>query len=453
MSGQSGITCNKRHALQIINRACVGCSHCMRVCPTEAIRVRGGKAEVHYDWCIDCGECYRVCPQRAIRVADDDLSGITAFRHRVLLLPTVFYAQFGGEITREQIDTFLTGMGFTQVCPVEQGVDVLASEMPDYVATHARPVISSYCPAIVRLIQVRFPVLVDHIMRMLPPLEVTAVYYQRMMEERGIPREDVGIFYATPCAAKIAAVKEPIGGYTSPISGVVNMDHLYNKVYHAYKNHALGQAMPQPANTAVSSRGLRWVVTGGEAKHAGVAKGRTLAIDGMDNVIEFLEKLENDKIEGIDYLELRACDESCSGGILARGNRFITVERLKKMAREAPEEHARSGEYLRLCSACVPMDAVEARSMIKYDPDIKVALQKVARVREVRDELPGIDCGACGAPSCEALAQDVVCRDVPLASCIFMETGLEKQGLFSPDERLRLMESIWGKERFGNKQK
>ncbi|MGB4144417.1 MAG: 4Fe-4S binding protein, partial [Bacteroidales bacterium] len=32
------------HALEIDRSICVGCTHCMRVCPTHALRVRKGKA-------------------------------------------------------------------------------------------------------------------------------------------------------------------------------------------------------------------------------------------------------------------------------------------------------------------------------------------------------------------------------------------------------------------------
>ena len=41
---------------------CVGCAACMRVCPTEAIRIRKEKALIKPHLCIDCGECDRVCP-------------------------------------------------------------------------------------------------------------------------------------------------------------------------------------------------------------------------------------------------------------------------------------------------------------------------------------------------------------------------------------------------------
>src|SRR5574344_1031280 len=115
-------------ALEILNDVCIGCSHCMKVCPTEALRVTGGKAKIHIDWCIDCGECYRICPNRAIRVMDDDFKQIFSYKRRLLLVPSVFFAQFDDAIPRERIFEIIGELGFTEVCAVEQSVDTLLEE-------------------------------------------------------------------------------------------------------------------------------------------------------------------------------------------------------------------------------------------------------------------------------------------------------------------------------------
>lgn len=75
------------------------------------------------------------------------------------------------------------------------------------------------------------------------------------------------------------------------------------------------------------SKGILWSLTDGEKE---TNSGRALAIDEIHNVIDFLEKIESEEISNIDFLELRACDESCAGGVLTSGNRFLSVERIKK---------------------------------------------------------------------------------------------------------------------------
>jgi len=431
-------------ALEIMNDICIGCSHCMKVCPTEALRVSGGKAKIHVDWCIDCGECYRECPTRAIRVMDDDFQRIFNYKHRVLLVPSVFYAQFEDIIKKDSINDIIGELGFTEICAVEQSIDSLIEEQNEYVRNAPKPAISSFCPAVVRLIQVRFPSLVDLIMQLLPPIEITAQFYKGNFAAAGIPEEDLGIFYLTPCIGKIAAVKSPVGGYVSPIHGVINMDYFYNKVYLAYKQR-IPITREVRVNSAISSKGVLFPTTGGEASHI---EGKSLSIDGMKNVIDFLEMLENEEVDGFDFLELRACDQSCAGGILSHRNRFLIAESMRKYASTLPESHELISEYKKHCSAVIHMDKIEPRSMVKYDPNIELALKKMEGARELRKLFPGIDCGACGAPSCEALAEDVVKGQADINSCIFLRTLYEKRGEISLREAVDIMESIWGKDRF-----
>ena len=421
----------------------------MRVCPTEALRVYNGKAMLYADWCIDCGECFRVCEARAIRVMDDDFGRIYDYEYRVLMVPAVFFAQFDAEIPRDAIYHILGNMGFSEICTVEQGVDSLIAEMNKYVENADKPVISSFCPAVIRLIQVRFPSLVDKIMLLIPPLEITAQYYTQKFNRHNENPEDLGIFYVTPCIAKVAAVKAPVGGYVSPINGVINMDYIYNKVLLAYKNKSWKKS-DVIINSEISSKGAVWPTTGGESRFI---EGRSLAIDGMSNVIEFLERMEDEEIVGVDFLELRGCDESCAGGILTQGNRFMAADYLRKICKNYPPTHSLFEEYEKSCSAYIRMDAVEPRSMIKYDKDIDVAIKKMEKARMLKEYLPDIDCGACGAPSCDALAADIVRDSASLNNCIFMQARFEREGSLSPEETIEIMEKIWGKDRFLNRNK
>lgn len=407
--------------------------------------MRGGKAVIHADWCVDCGECFRVCPTRAIRVIDDDFKRVGEYKHRVLLIPAMFYAQFEESIPRHTIDAIIGELGFHEVCVVEQSVDRLVDEINRYVETaEDKPVISTYCPAVTRLIQVRFPALVNHVMLLMPPVEITAQYYRRKYAAAGVADEDLGIFYLTPCIAKITSVKSPLGGYGSPVTGVINMDFFYNKVYLAYRQR-MAVSGKVAVSDALSAKGMLWPTTGGESTNV---RGKVLAIDGVRNVIDFLEQLENGEITDVDFLELRTCDESCAGGILSLRNRFLVADSMRRMARELPETHALMDEYRTCGSEGVCMEKVEPRSMVKYDKNIDEALRKMERARMLKGMLPNIDCGACGAPSCEALAEDVVRDGADINSCLFLRTAWELQGQLSMNDANTIMEQIWGKEHF-----
>jgi len=55
----------------------------------------------------------------------------------------------------------------------------------------------------------------------------------------------------------------------------------------------------------------------------------------------------------------------------------------------------------------------------RLDPDPLKAVEKMKLRDEIHASLPGLDCGACGAPHCRALADDVVQGKAEVTDCIF----------------------------------
>lgn len=440
------------HALTIRQDVCIGCSHCMRVCPTEALRVKNGKAELYENKCIDCGECFRVCPTNAIIIEQDDFSKIYNYNYRVALVPSILTGQFSDEITASAVTSILLKLGFNEVVEVETSVELLKEEINSYIAnkSHSKPVISSFCPAIVRLIQVKFPSLVENLMLLKPPLDITSLYIKKKLQERGISDNEIGIFYITPCAAKIAAIKSPVGEDKSEVAGVINMNLIYNKVLKSLVQLSEAEKGLSNRKDCLTDNSLIWSLTNGEASQI---KGHSLAIDGVYNILEFLEKLENEEISDIDFLELRACDESCAGGVLTTGNRFLTVERLHKRV-EANKNIDFKGfgnrilDYENFLKSKIHIGEIQPRSMMKLDEDMAKAMKKMERSNRLMCFLPGIDCGSCGAPSCQALAEDIVQGKAAISHCIFLQKTMEQTHKLHPDHSFRIMEKIWGKDRF-----
>ncbi|GAB1405100.1 [Fe-Fe] hydrogenase large subunit C-terminal domain-containing protein [Lentimicrobium sp.] len=422
----------------------------MNVCPTEAIRVRQGKAVLYGSRCVDCGECFRVCPVSAIIIDHDDFNYIFDYKYRIALVPAVFTGQFPEDVSPQQIFSVLLDLGFTHVYEVENGTSLLQQAMHEYADKQdiSKPLISSFCPAIVRLIQVKFPVLVDNILLLKPPLDISALHIREEMRRKGITDKEAGIFYITPCAAKIAAIKDPVGEDKSPISGVINMDVLFNKVYRKVKTRD-NKSCSLPVYTDLPATARCWSLTNGEAP---LAKGRTLAIDEINNVIDFLEKLENEEINDVDFVELRACDESCAGGVLAVSNRFLTAERLRNHPaniadlpsgdhpdgfRDISENHAEIKKH-------IGIEEVKPRSIMKLDDNIAEAMRKMEKVNRIMQVLPRVDCGVCGAPSCQALARDIALNEANLHDCVFIQKILEQRGELSPEESIKIVQKIWG---------
>lgn len=437
------------HALKIDHDRCMGCTHCMTKCPTKAIRIRQGKAQIRKDWCVDCGECLKTCPTLAIYVEEDDFRKIFDYPCRVALLPTVFTGQFSKYTTEEEIISAIYELGFTHVFPVEFSTDMVYREMMRQMENaEEKPVISSFCPAIVRLIQIRFPLLVDNILLVKPPVNASATYYHKVLENQGIPQEDIGIFYVTPCAAKIAALKGK-EGYTSAIRGIINMDTLYNKVYHVLKNRSKDHKVDCELPPSLTKKEMRWSQTGGEAKHF---PGRSLAIDEIHNVIDFLERMETtDEVRNVDFLELRACNKSCAGGVLTVANRFLTAERMMKRSQnrdKIPMIYASEDmEAITYLKQNITMPPIQPKPKLLYKGTREEILNKMEQVRDMMCYLPGIDCGACGSPDCRNLAEDIVRHEAQFSDCVFMQRNMEKHGKLDKEHAFRLIEKTWGKDR------
>lgn len=447
------------HALEIKESNCIGCSRCMKICPTEAIRISNGKAFIMEDRCVDCGKCYESCPVGAIYIKQDDFKKVHEFPHSVALLPAVFLGQFPDDIRVSRIYAALKELGFKHVFEVESAAGIYADAKHKYARENVDkfPLISSFCPAIVRLIQIKYPSLVENIMPIKAPLDITAMYViKKLTEERGVPREEIGVFYVTPCAAKIAAVKAPVGEKRSIIDGVINMDSLFNKVYRKIKEQGKNYVFPALQTPSLSADDILSTLTNGERRLC-MAK-RSYAIDGIQNVMDFLDKLENDEVEGVEFLELRACDQSCAGALLSCDNRFLCGERMYARARKAAERE-RNGEIPRaremdaykefLVDNAVAEPAQE-RSMLTLDKDLSKAYQKLEKINKLKNYLPQADCGMCGAPSCEAFATDVVCKQVGLTRCVFYQRHLERLNDITRQECIAAMCSVWGPDPIGD---
>lgn len=418
------------HALQVNESQCTGCSRCMKVCPTEAIRIREGIAQISESRCIDCGKCFKVCPSKAVYIKQDDFESIFNFPCRVALIPAVFLGQFPNDISVSRIYAILKEIGFTHVFETESTNPIYTHAKNKYLHEHSDniPLISTFCPAIVRLIQVKFPGLTDNLIPVKAPIDITAMYVRSKFKKEGKYKDDeVGVFYITPCAAKIAAVKSPVGEEKSNVDGVINMDALYNRVWKKIKEQGSGYKEVKLPIAQLSSDSILMSLTNGERRLSSAR--HSLAIDEIDNVIEFLEKVENDEIEGVEFLELRACDQSCPGGNLTCNNRFLTCEKMFARAHYVAGKE-RSGERTRESELenekeylynNIEVGAIEPRSMLSLDSDIAKALEKMDRINSLRKTLPQIDCCICGAPTCDAFAEDVVCQRAEEKDCIFLQ--------------------------------
>jgi uncharacterized Fe-S center protein len=60
----------------VVEKKCVGCGMCIKICAHDAITITNKKASIDHSKCVGCGRCIGVCSMDAIRAASDESNDI-----------------------------------------------------------------------------------------------------------------------------------------------------------------------------------------------------------------------------------------------------------------------------------------------------------------------------------------------------------------------------------------
>lgn len=419
---------SRYHSIEIDREKCIGCVHCMKACPTKAIRVRENKKAKIIDWkCVDCGECLRVCPYDAIVPITTPTSDLKKFKYKVALPSPVLYSQFGQHIMPNEILSVLKEMGFDYAYDETVMCEMTSMVIEEYLDEHNghAPLISSTCPVVVRLIQRMFPSLCDRIIPIEPPREIAARNLRVEIARRdGLSKEDIGVFHITPCSAKMVSINYPESMEKSYLNGAVSIREIYNTMMMKLKrSEPLSMLQTQ---SRISGIGLGWAAPGGEVR--GV-KYHSVSVAGVHDTIRILQDVEAGKLKDIKYLECLICPDGCLGGPLTVENRFVAKSNILMHIRmysgkKSVESYMVKKLYKEGFFSF--KNEVKPKPFPPLDEDRGRALRKLRLKEAYMERLPGIDCGVCGAPDCKTLADDIVRDYAKLEDCRFIKKGGNK---------------------------
>ncbi len=407
------------HSVYLDVEKCNGCTTCLKHCPTEAIRIRDNHAVINQDRCIDCGECIRVCPHSAKKAKCNKLSDMDGFKYKIALPAPTLYGQFDN---LDDVDYVLNGLlklGFDDVFEVSAAAELVSAYTRAYIKKEniKKPLISSACPVIMRLICLRFPSLKENIIPMLPPMEVAArlAREKALREHPDLEPQDIGVCFISPCPAKMSYVRNGFADYNSLVDVVVSIKDVYFKLISKMKP---GEEIKSLLSSGMI--GIGWASSGGES--TAIFNDSYLAADGIENCNRVLDQIENGNIPPLEFIELNACTGGCVGGVLTIQNPFIAKARLQGLRRYLPVSQNFVSKEDEAEIEKVLFDSFpEYQPISRLSDSMSESMRMMAEIQRLREELPGIDCGSCGAPNCRAFAEDIVKKQTVLENCLIRQ--------------------------------
>jgi anti-sigma regulatory factor (Ser/Thr protein kinase)/Na+-translocating ferredoxin:NAD+ oxidoreductase RNF subunit RnfB len=401
-----------RHGVHLAADRCSRCMKCLAVCPTGAMRVRAGGPRILEHLCVDCAACMSICPDGAIGV---DAAGELPARgtDAVLVVPHAIMARLDGLAGPARVAEVLREVGFGEVWLTDGWHRALATMVAQYAAGSPlmQPVISPACPAAINLAAARFPSLLGRVAPLYSPLEVIhedlagrrAVFVAVCPCERSVLATTAG-----PAGVEVIVPETLLAAVLPRLCGTDEGGEVA-----AASAPAAPRATVDPiAAEAAAPRGL-------------------MRVTGVRNVLHALEEMESGSLGGVAAIELYMCEGGCAGAPTLCVPPFACSQCAGRQALAdkppvapgAPQQAAESAWPASAASAARGRAVrrrtpLIARAGLRLDADMGRAVEKLARIHKILRTLPGADCRLCGAPTCAALAEDIVMGRADGAVCV-----------------------------------
>jgi Fe-S-cluster-containing hydrogenase component 2 len=411
-----------KHGFRIDTEKCNGRMHCMRACPTHAIRVKNGKARLISELCIDCGSCLGVCPTGAISATTIPFAELDRFKFKVAVASPALFTQFGMRDTPAQVGRALLDLGFDAVWEYAVDIELIDRAITDCVQKWPGPfpLISSSCPVVVRLIQVAYPTMVDQLIPIDAPREIAGRELKRRYSlELGLRPEEIGAIYITPCQAKTISILQPAEETKSYLDGAVGISQVYNDIlFKMRKNTSAGET---PHGLVSSGELLHWGAPEGEYPH--LSREHYLPLTGLTDIIKVFDDIEKGKIRNIEFLECHACQGGCVGGNLTVENLYVARGKNLHLRANMPKPTSDFEEEVKRRYAIEDFSlraSIRPRRIDGEVLDLRERVMRRKRADELLRGLPLLNCGLCGAPTCKSHADDVAALRADISDCVFL---------------------------------
>jgi iron only hydrogenase large subunit-like protein len=338
----------------------------------------------------------------------------------IALVSPVLYAQFPGVMPKDVL-LGLQQMGFQHTVDMSYFLEIFQYATEEFIRRNRKsgqapwPLISPVCPVVVRLIAFKFPRLLPNVLPVLRPVALMAREVKRRLVLEYLAKgQDVVLYYINPCPTKKDPACMPAPSQSEPAEVALGINDIYPELIKHVENIKAADDVPFyqtrfEYEACATGNASMWGMSGGEIADMGI--DRSLAVSGMEETIQYLEKIEIGLFQDIEYIEFRTCREGCLGGVLNAIDKYLAKSAVQKMVK-------RFGLGRRLHRENIL--SMYERGYFQPDKDptkltslfgarkAALSIDAMQEIEKVIQLVGGTDCTTCGAPDCRTFAEDVV---------------------------------------------
>lgn len=400
-----------------IKGRCRRCYSCVRHCPAKAIKVENDQALVMGELCIACGHCLQVCSQKAKRVTDDTVTAHSALAsgRAVAALAPSFVAEFHSA-RPGQVIAALRRLGFKAVYEVAHGAELVTLEYRRLMESGRLPrgAISTACPAVVQLIEKKFPRLLDRLVPVVSPMIATGLAAKARYGGA------TPVIFIGPCLAKKEEARR-----SQVIEAALTFPEI-RQLFHERKLTLEEMEDDSPDHPPVGL-GRAFPIPGGLLKcaslRADLVENDILEVSGHTACLDLLSEMAAGRTDPA-FVDMLFC-EGCVNGPMMTANltgyqksKLVVNHVMKLSSEESLPERPAPGQKL----AATFKRALDSRPE-PTDEELRKILGGIGKVRP-EDEL---NCGACGYDTCREKAVAVYYGMAENRMCLpFLISSLEE---------------------------
>ena len=302
----------KQHPVYTLKNECNDCYKCVRGCHVKSIRIQSGSASVINEKCIGCGHCVTICPAGAKKVRSDidvvKALFLTGKKVYVSLAPS-----WAGiyNISKEKMTAVLKKLGFAGVSETALGAQEVSIQTAKILNDAEKGLfISSACPVIddyVRMYESNFS-------KCITPIASPALTHCGLLKD--MLGDDIKVVFIGPCVAK----KNEADKHPDLMSAALTFDELNYWIKEEFidiENIETDDSCHFiPEN---SYEGALYPLEGGmneTIKRVGIDKNDVtfISVSSLEGFDKALQNLNPEKIENKIFLEALACTGGCING-------------------------------------------------------------------------------------------------------------------------------------------